>query len=255
VVKREKKKSGCVIPHQGLGDIMLCVGAFRQLSSRFHVLKIVVSEKNRVELTPFLSDLDNVKFLRLPSFPKAHVFRYVPQIWAEIFFFVHRLAGYVCIGLGGLGKNFLSPTSEIRFDENFYRQAEVDFRHRWSSFEFIRDLEAEARLSERLKLDGSPYVFLHEDASRGFTINRAKIDKNIRIIEPLNPSHGYRIVDYVSVILAAHEIHTIESSFAALIEGLEETPTKHAHRYARPEALRDWRHEFTYKSPWTIHAK
>ena len=246
------KSRACVVPHQGLGDIMLCIGLFRQLSSRFKTLKIVVTNKNRLEMEPFLGDLENISFYNLPSFPKSMAFRYLPQIWVELFFLFHRLLGFACIGLGGLGPNFLSEKSKLRFDENFYAQAEVEFSHRWSSFSFIRDKELESHLANRLEIGSNPYVFLHEDRSRGFMVNRATLPEGIRIIEPLNPESGFLLAHYVQVIRGASEIHTIESSFAAFIEGLGDTPRKYAHRYARPDALLDWRSEFTYRTPWII---
>ena len=63
----------------------------------------------------------------------------------------------------------------------------------------------------------------------------------------------FSFFDYLKIIENASEIHCIESSFAALIESLEYSIPKYAHRYARPEAKNDFRHEFTYRSNWHVY--
>jgi hypothetical protein len=56
----------------------------------------------------------------------------------------------------------------------------------------------------------------------------------------------------VMIIENAEEIHCIESSFSAYIDNLMLGNLKFAHRYARPEARDDFKHEFTYKAYWKI---
>ena len=123
---------------------------------------------------------------------------------------------------------------------------------RWDSFKVNRDIEKEKYLYQLLGCDKKDYIFLHEDVSRNFIIDRKKIPENISIIEPNMNMKEFNLVDYTKIIENAKEIHVIESSFAAYIESLPLDIPLYAHRYSRGHALNDFRHEFTYKKPWVI---
>ena len=149
------------------------------------------------------------------------------------------------------GLDFLIPGENIKFDENFYRQASVDFLHRWESFQISRNTDREKKVFETYSVKKGGYVFLHEDVHRGFVIDRSLINTTLPIVSPKTNSH-YRFVDYLMLIENAAEIHCIESSFAALIEGMQINVPKIAHRYSRPEAKSNPRMEFTYNAAWKI---
>jgi len=95
-------------------------------------------------------------------------------------------------------------------------------------------------------------LFLHEDIRRGYIIDRTKLPRNIKIVEPLIDREHYLLVDYRLVLENAMQIHIIESSFSAFIESIGLDTPLYAHRYARPEALYRFNHEFTYRKDWTI---
>jgi hypothetical protein len=66
-------------------------------------------------------------------------------------------------------------------------------------------------------------------------------------------SREFSLFDYRKILQNASEVHVIESSFAAYIDTLPESNSrKFAHRYPRPEAKTDYRHEFSYKNTWEI---
>ena len=75
---------------------------------------------------------------------------------------------------------------------------------------------------------------------------------NFDIIEPLSNKSKFTVFNYIKILESAEQIHCIESSFAALIESIEIKANLFAHRYARPEAKNDYKHEFTYKKDWQI---
>jgi hypothetical protein len=151
--------------------------------------------------------------------------------------------------LGTFGRNFLD--AELRFDQNFYVQANVPFSTRWNSLT-VSATPCPA-LRHALGINNEKYIFVHEDRTRGYTINPNRLPKGVKIVKPLMPSKKWDFCDYIEVIQGATEIHVIESSFAALVEtlGIDGIP-KFAHRYARPNAFYDARYEFTYKSDWKI---
>jgi len=156
------------------------------------------------------------------------------------------------LNLGYFGTGFMDYR-RLRFDENFYDQAGVDFQERWSGFKYERNFRAEDELFMTLGCDREPYVFLHEDASRNFLVDRNFLPKNMKIVEPKFSDPNSRFFNYQKVIENATEIHVIESSFCAYIESLNLGVKKFAHRYARPEASQDYCHEFTYRSDWMVY--
>jgi hypothetical protein len=231
-----------ITPHQGLGDHILCNGIYREYAKKNRRVFITVKNQYYRELSRMLMDLDNVYFLIMPN----------RRSWTttRIIQLVARLLKIRVVGLGSYGDNFF-PVG-VRFDNNFYDQAKVKFSCRWSSFIVSRNISKENELYELLGCNLSKYIFLHEDISRNFIINRNKLPKGMKIITPSADSQIFDIFDYRKVIECANEIHVIESAFSAFIESLELSVAIYAHRYARPHALNDFRHEFTYKKPWEV---
>lgn len=231
-----------VLPHQGLGDHILCNAIYRRLSDKHRIVVILVRLRYYDELKYMLRDLPNVYFIIIPNF----------KYW----FFIKKFRTLIqflrlrSIRLGIYGEGFF--LSALRFDNNFYLQAEMEFDLRWSNFKVIRNLEKENEVTKRLIKWKYDYIFLHEDISRGYLIDRSRIKTNLPIITPLQ-SREFSIFDYRTVIQNASEVHVIESSFAAYIDSLPETNSiKFAHRYTRPEAKSDYKHEFSYKNKWQI---
>jgi hypothetical protein len=248
-------KKICIAPHQGLGDILLCIGMFRYLASNHKELRIIVTLKNRVELERILGPHPSITYTCLPTVPRRRPWSFLELllVWAALNWL--QFCGFKKIALGYLGRNFLDPGSTIRFDENFYSQAAVPFETRWTYFKVERNEAREDYVYDMLNPSGQEYVFLHEDRERGFVIDRGIVPQEKKIIEPLPPEKGLAIADYVKLLVRASEIHVIESSFAALIEGLDVQAPKFAHRYARPEASNDPLHEFTYRTDWNVAIK
>lgn len=241
-----------ILPHQGLGDLILCIGLFRSLLSRHSSLEILVTRKYARALSNAFSRTPNVKVISLPKFPNGLFFSRFELVSGFLLGASRQIVHREFLALGYLGREFFGVNRSLRFDESFYFQANVEFSNRWEAF-LIDCLNARSQeLGQALGIDNSPYIFLHEDPSRGFLIDRNFLPDGIRVVSPLPPSAGYDVWDYVELLSGAEEIHVIESSFAALVESLELPIPKFAHRYARPEAAGDWNHEFTYRSDWTI---
>ena len=236
------KNSIVIAPHQGLGDHLLCNAIYRTYSQMYKKVFIVVKRKYHKQIKIMLGDKINIRFIIVPNYKSWKSTR-----------IIRVLSKLLCIeylGLGSYGKNFFPVGT--RFDKNFYDQAGLDFNYRWSKFKIIRNSQLENDLFLKLKCDTGPYIFLQEDTSRNFIIDRNKIPGRHRIIEPLKDINEYSIFAYLKILENAYAIHVIESSFAALIESMNVNTPKYAHRYARPEAKNDYRSEFTYKLPWII---
>jgi hypothetical protein len=113
------------------------------------------------------------------------------------------------ISLGWAGKDF----DPARWDECFYRQAGIDFCEKWNS----------ARLPPVLLLNGASDRFIHDDVQRGFRIP----------LSGFRPEGGRSIFDYAGALMAAKEIHCIDSCFAILADLYRAPGRKYLHRYAR----------------------
>jgi hypothetical protein len=230
--------------HQGLGDHILCSGIYREYAQNFrHVVVPVYGEKVR-DLRDLLKDVHNIQLLSFKS-----------ELW-EMKIEVHRdflkKFTYKPVNLGHLGKDFFTNPRR-RLDENYYSQAELPLEIRWESFKYVRNLEKEIRLFELLKCKPGRYIFVHDDPERGFNIDESLLPPDIEIIRPkFEWRHEFSLFNYMFVLENSAEVHVIESSFCAFIESMQLDIPKFAHRYSRPEAKNDYRHEFTYKSDWKI---
>ena len=154
------------------------------------------------------------------------------------------------VGLGSYGNNFFPKG--VRFDQNFYDQAGIDFDFRWSKFEVPRNDKRENEVFEFLGCHSGPYIFLHEDKNREFVIDRKRFDSKLKVVEPVKGSSPFSLFDYRRVLEEASDLHVIESPFAAFAESIDLSQKLYAHIYARGHALYDFRHEFTYRSNWKV---
>ena len=60
----------------------------------------------------------------------------------------------------------------------------MPYQVRYDDFFVQRDLDEEKRLLDKLNPKGEPFIFIHEDAARGFTLNRDHfVDKTLKTIE------------------------------------------------------------------------
>ena len=137
------------------------------------------------------------------------------------------------------------------FDKHFYDNFNMPHEKRWTSFYIQRSPDAEKKLTKALNPNNEPYIFLHEDGSRRYRIDRERIPKDIKIISP-DKTQTNNIFLYIDLIQNAKEIHCIDSSFLNLIEHTDTGSVPVIfHRYPRPGSL--------YGTPslrknWIIHS-
>jgi len=120
------------------------------------------------------------------------------------------------------------------FEQNFYKQNNIDFENKWSKFHLERDMDRENSLYEQFRIN-EDYIFIHDDESRGFIIDTDKIPSNIRIIRPDRNEYAYsdNIFDYIKIIENAKSVHCIESSFLHLIDIMNLNENIFFHSYSR----------------------
>lgn len=231
---------------------MICLGLYKSLAQRHKVVYLPVKAQYFPTLKYLLSPIKNIRVIRIPVVGSP-LCRNCNDLGAmKILSWLFRLTGSKIISLGYLGHNYLTKTSDANFDENFYIQAEVAFDERWDVLEIPRRNHMESRLEHELGNPQGPYIFLHDDSSRGMTIDRRLVRSDLSIIQPKRPHGEFFISDYLGVISRASEIHVIESSFSALIEGIHSPAKKYLHRYARPEPKLDTRQHQTMRGDWVF---
>ena len=233
-----------ILGHQGIGDHILCSGIYRYYAKRFkHCVIPVFGEKTAI-LRDLLKDVNNIQLIRFNS-----------ELWQmkmEAHRDLLRIFGYESLNLGYNGKDFFEDPDK-RLDENYYAQANLPLENRWNSFKYVRNVEKEIELYNLLGCSKQPYIFVHDDSSRKFNVDETRLPSGFKIIRPdLSLAGNFSFFDYIHIIENAYQIHVMESSFGALIESLDIDVPKFAHRYARPEAKNDYRHEFTYRTNWTV---
>lgn len=105
--------------------------------------------------------------------------------------------------------------------EIFYHQVGIPFERRFSDFYFQRDRKEEQRVFEKLNPNNEPFIFIHDDPSRGFTIPeenvRLIVGKNVRIIRN---DITENIFFFCKILEEAEQIHLMESAFRSLVETL-----------------------------------
>jgi hypothetical protein len=230
-----------VLAHQGLGDHLVCNGLYRTLLDNYSFCVLPVVRRYYKEISIMFEDESRMRIYPVPNLYWQNYFHKLEQVFEK---------NYNIVKLGSFGDDFMANPN-LRLDASFYQQANVDLENRWSRFYFPREIEKEKTLLAKLTSPGDPYIFLHEDTSRNFTIDRNLIVTDLPIVTPDSES-SFLLTNYAAVIENATEVHCIESSFSALVESLNPQGKKFAHRYARPEAKNDYRYEYTYKADWSV---
>ena len=234
------RKFVIVFPHQGLGDFLICNGIFREFAKNNKKVFVAVKKSNAHQVCMMLQDVDNISFLVFANRSETVIFCAVKML---------GLLGFNVVLLGFYGKSFF--TSKTRFDESFYAQSGLSLELRWNNFVVPRNEIKEQLLYSRLVVN-EPYIFLHEDRIRNILIDRKLINSTLHIVEPIPQCDDFTIFDYLMIIENAAEIHVIESSFAHLIESIEVSGERFAHRYARSLVMDDFRQTPTYRHDWHI---
>lgn len=229
--------------HQGLGDHLICSGLYRRIADRSSSVVIPVRAVYKSEVETLLFNVPQAKIITFPDFYFKEMTIANGLILAQ--------QGYEVLKLGHFGRKYLELAD--RFDEAFYVQAGVNFSERWTAFEYRRNKRKEEQIFSSLVSTKKRYAFLHDDADRGFRIDEDFVSPNLEIIRPIKRNTS--VFDYRMVLERADEIHCIESSFSILIDNLDvSNARKFIHRYSRPEATQDTKHEASYRSNWHVLA-
>ena len=127
------------------------------------------------------------------------------------------------------------------FTKSFYQHANVDYSMRWRLCPIAQAWKAVAQIQTQ-STNGQRKIFLHDDSTRGFFIQRHRLSRESHIISPVR-SFDESILRYASCIIDCDEIHCIDSAFFWLADSLPAGGHLFLHRYPRWQRPREFRYE------------
>jgi hypothetical protein len=203
-----------VYHHLGLGDHLVCNALVRHHAARRQRVGLLCKFQYQISVAFMYRDLPQIEILPVADDQEARMM-------------LETMPNTPLLKVG------FERLDSRNFVESFYRQVGVSVEKRHTGFHVERDHDREEACYRRLTDGKAPYIFLHDDASRGFTIDPRRIHSSLPEIRPTGSDN---IFDYMAVIERADEIHCIDSAFANLVESLPRLSAKRLvlHTYAKP---------------------
>lgn len=201
--------------HLGLGDHIINNGMVRHFYKEYESITLFAYKHNVKNVQYMYRDLDGLQVIGIESDTQAE--QYIERNNID------------CIKIGFGDLSGVMP--ELPFDKAFYKLAGLDFSVRFDEFHFQRDFEKEKEVLQTLNPTSEKYIFVHDDASRGFPIDMNKVTKDYKII--MNDKR-FNVFDYITLLENAEEIHFMQSSFKELMCSYKlKKPTLYQHNYVR----------------------
>jgi hypothetical protein len=204
--------------HLGLGDHIICNGLIRTIINNDENYKMFVKHHNKNSVEFMYKDLKNLSFIEVDN-------DYIVNNYLQM----NNISESNIIRIG-FNKLFeLMP--KYTFDEAFYVMMGVDFKLRFENFYIERDIQKEELVYNELNPNNEKYIFVHDDASKGYLIDKSRLPKNIKIIEN---DMRFKIFDFLKLIENAEEVHIMQSCFKELINSyIFKKPKFYSHNYVR----------------------
>lgn len=206
--------------HYGFGDYVICYGFVKELAKKYDNI-ILFAKPHRSNL-----DIDNIKRL-YSSINNVQITTDDPASHNDVMY----------VGWDKFYEALRKDTS-THFQKFFYNQVGVSLDLMWDNFYFERDLDKEKEIYyDRLGLkDNEEYIFLHDDPTRNFTINRAYITSNIKIIH-LIELQDISILDTLYLVEKSKEVHMTTTGLVSFVDQMNITHNNlNLHKYVRPYA-------------------
>lgn len=203
--------------HLGLGDHIICNGMVRYFHKQYGYVKLFCYEHNIKNVQYMYRDLNNFELISVKSDSDAD------SILNSLSLEINKIK----VGFNRLSE-FMDP---LTFDEAFYKIAELDFSVRLNEFYLEREFDKENEILHRLNPSNEKYIFIHDDAYRGFKINESRITSDYKKIYNDN---SIPLFHCISLIENAEEVHVMQSSIKDLINSFKfDKPKFFLHEYVR----------------------
>jgi hypothetical protein len=206
-----------VYHHLGLGDHIICNGMVRHFLEKYKIIYLFCHDHYKNNIEYMYRDESQIIII-----PVKHEI--------EISKFLKSISGseYIQIGFNDLGKY---ENGLLSFDEAFYDLAGVDFNIRFSKFFIKRDYDNEISVMEDLNPHEEDYIYVHDDPSRGHSIDPATHRTDLKIIKN---DFRYNLFQFRLILENATEIHTMQSGLYDLCNSMSlKKPKIFLHTYVR----------------------
>ena len=210
----------CIHHHLGLGDHFNCSGIVRYLLQEYSLDKVYIFSKSSYFSTIdyMYRDEHKVEVVKIDENRNER---------DQVGSFLRSVQPLQFLRIG-FGRYPWGERKNKNCWEYFYEQVKIPHNVRTNYFHVKRDEDAESALLKELNPDNKPYIFLHDDADRGYRIDMDKVTKGYHIIRNDNTKN---IFHFIKVLENAVEIHCMESSFKALIDIYAKTADLYFHDF------------------------
>jgi hypothetical protein len=196
--------------HLGLGDHIICNGMVRHYKEIYGKVTVFCKPHNYENVKYMYRDDEDITVLS------------VGEDWdVNVHIFENKISNDVI----KIGFDKLMNYPMTKFDEAFYKIAELPFEYRFSKFSFLRDFDKENEAFNYVNPNNEEYIFVHGN------VDKNKIRTDLKIIE--NPIE-FGVFDILKIIENATEVHIMESSIKCLVNSyVFEKPSFYYHQYIR----------------------
>tara|TARA_R110002020_G_scaffold238255_3_gene450716 strand:+ start:476 stop:1186 length:711 start_codon:yes stop_codon:yes gene_type:complete len=196
--------------HLGLGDHFDCNGLVRYYAAQPKYEKVgVFAKSNYFKMVEYMyRDNERIEVISIDG----------ANEWQSVKDFLSTTEDHDQFLKVGY-ENYHGLPQDLKDSKNcwelFYELVGLPLGLRYSGFYVEREIDAENTLFNKLT-EGEPYIFMHDDPSRGYVMDRSHFkDLDLRVVEN-DPEEN--IFHFLKIIEEAQEIHCMESSFKTLID-------------------------------------
>ncbi len=230
-----KRRKNIVVlePRAGLGDCLICIGLLKQLAKKnpntFYYFACIAPNSYHT-IFWILNEIHNVCPIPVSGGKEAR-----------------QLSGFWNCQHQEIGASFVDLK---KFDASHYEQLNIPFSFRWEAGQ-IKPGPRSNELFKTLNPNNDNFILVCNTASSNVSF-KLKIDNpsNYKVIYIYPATNN--LCDWIDLMKAANEIHTIDTSFIHLVEsffyGANDYPKLFFH-LARPSGT-----EFTRKLQWIMVA-
>ena len=212
--------------HLGLGDHIICNGLVNQLSLNKKVY-LICKLQNYKNIKYLYKNNQNVLVIPLTK-KMTRSIKSEKKFSKFLSLFLFTKIKYI---------GFQQKEGDY-FDVLFYKQANIDFKHRYESFYVPNDSE------NMITAPNSSFRLIHKESSLGNYDLEIESDDLINIF--VSKDLGRNLFSYIELIKNAHEVHCIDSSFIHLVDSLKLSNTLYFHN------VRKDKYRFKFNNKWRI---
>lgn len=206
-----------VYHHLGLGDHIICNGLVREIAKKYGHVLLACKPHNMKNVQRMYRDTRDIEVFCADDDDAKRLLQYFR---AEKVVSTFHISIY--------------PTElqhpDLSFDELFYKCANIDFQKRFDSFYVEEDEEAQNAIYAELNPNDEPYIFVHDDVTRGFQINPLLYKSGTKVIKN---DMRFSVFDMKKVLLNAKEIHCMPSCIHDFCNSFVLKPPMHVYMNVR----------------------